>query len=184
MFLNTRDSTWTVRFVRGGLRVGHDILVIDTSISASQQVHRRRRDGWIVTAALLLIVGITLLTISTRVVWGARSVASPSLTTTPSPIALTVKAQQPPPPPPTTFSPISATPVSASPTTPPPTVETVLSTYVAVPTYAAAPEAPAGDSNTISLVTTFSGLASSVLGLVAAFVSLRARGRRPEGGAS
>jgi len=128
---------------------------------------------------LLLIIGISLLTFSSAPFSASRDKSAPNAgpipTTTPSPITVQVTVPGPPP------SPVAS---GSSQPLPPPPVAATVRTNVPVPTYVAAPVAPEAGSNTISLITTFSGLASSVLGLVAAFVSLRARNRRPTGGAS
>ncbi len=53
----------------------------------------------------------------------------------------------------------------------------VITTYVAVPTYVAAPPAGVDDSDVLNIVTTFGGLLASLVGLVSAVVSVR--GARP-----
>jgi hypothetical protein len=153
--------------------------VTDTATSAAEQVQRRRQDWWIVAATVLLIIGIGLLVYSSKPFSpgpdeGAAN-AGPSLTT--SPLLVTLPVLLPGTPAPTLGGTGTAEPA--------PPVTTTITTTIAVPvSVAAAPVAPEGSSSAISLVTTFSGLASSLLGLMAAFVSLRARSRRPTGGAS
>jgi hypothetical protein len=152
--------------------------VTATSTSPSQPVHRRRRARWIVAAALLLIVGIGLLAYSmliTNEQGAPLAQPSQSPTTTLSPV------RQTPTMPAVTPIPSQGASGTAQPSAPP---VSVVTSYVAIPTYVPVPADSGGDSSdVVSLVTAVSGLAASVLGLVSAFVSIRGtRARPPTGG--
>jgi hypothetical protein len=144
--------------------------VTRTSTATPQPVHTRRRTRWVVVAVLLLVVGIALLAYSLirPASSGGLAAPSPSPTTMLSPLAQTETADEAPSP--------------GGPDLPP--LITVVTTYVAVPTYVPVPAANAGtSSDVVSVVSAISGFAASVLGLVSAFVSIR--GSRPRvGGAA